>query len=59
MNDILTKQQAADLLQCSERLLAESIRDGKLKASKVGKRIVILKDDLIEFIKANRYKGDS
>ena len=58
MEDILTKQQAAELLQCSERLLAESIKDGKLKASKIGKRIVILKSDLIEFIKLNPYNGE-
>lgn len=58
MEDILTKQQAAELLQCSERLLAESIKEGKLKASKIGKRIVILKSDLIEFIKLNPYNGE-
>jgi excisionase family DNA binding protein len=58
MEDILTKQQAAELLQCSERLLAESIKEGKLKASKIGKRIVILKSDLVDFIKLHPYKGE-
>jgi excisionase family DNA binding protein len=58
MEDILTKQQAAKLLDCSERLIAESIKEGKLKASKIGKRIIILKSDLVDFIKLHPYKGE-
>ena len=58
MDKILTKQQAAELLQVSDRFIADSIRDGHLKAYKVGKRIYILYSELLEFIKNNPYNGE-
>ena len=58
MDKILTKQQAAELLQTSDRFVADSIKDGKLKAYKVGKRIYILYSELLEFIKNHPYNGE-
>lgn len=58
MDKILTKQQAAELLQTSDRFVADSIKDGKLKAYKVGKRIYILYSEVLEFIKNHPYNGE-
>ncbi len=55
MEKILTKQQAAEVLQTNERFIANSIKGGHLKAYKVGKRIYILHSELIEFIKKHPY----
>lgn len=55
MDKILTKQQAAELLQVSDRFIADSIYDKKLRAYKVGKRIYVLYSDILEFIKKHPY----
>ena len=57
MENILTLQQAAELLQTTDRYLSDNIKAGKLKAYKMGKRIYILNSELIDFIRQNPYKA--
>lgn len=57
MESILTLQQAADILQTTDRYLSDNIKAGKLKAYKMGKRIYILNSELIDFIRMHPYKG--
>lgn len=57
MESILTLQQAAELLQTTDRYLSDNIKAGKLKAYKMGKRIYILNSELIDFIRMHPYKG--
>ena len=48
---ILTKQQAANLLQCTPRFLERQIRAGRLRACKpTGKLVRILRRDLDAFL---------
>ena len=50
--EIYTITFAAKLLECSERYLRDAISKKKLKGYKKGKRLYILKSDLIEWIKS-------
>lgn len=56
MDNILTLQAAAELLQTTDRYLSDNIKAGKLKAYKMGKRVYILQSELIEFLKLHPYK---
>ena len=56
MDNILTLQAAAELLQTTDRLLSDNIKAGSLKAYKMGKRIYILESELIAFIRQHPYK---
>jgi excisionase family DNA binding protein len=50
-NDILRKQDVADLLQCTERHVEDLIRRGDLKASKPSHRMVrIFRKDVDAFL---------
>ena len=53
----MTLQQAAELLQTTDRYLSDNIKAGKLKAYKMGKRIYIINTELIGFIRQHPYKG--
>lgn len=57
MENILTLQQAAKLLQTTDRYLSDNIKAGNLKAYKMGKRIYIINTELIGFIRQHPYKG--
>ena len=57
MESILTLQQAADILQTTDRYLSDNIKAGKLKAYKLGKRIYIIHTELIGFIRQHPYKS--
>jgi excisionase family DNA binding protein len=57
MESIMTLQQAAELLQTTDRYLSDNIKAGKLKAYKMGKRIYIINTELIGFIIQHPYKG--
>lgn len=50
--EVLTKEQVCALLNIKERTLEELLRTKKLKAKKINSRWVILKSDLIEYIKS-------
>lgn len=55
MDKILTLQQAAEMLQTTDRFVSELMKDGQLKGHKVGKRLYILESELIEFVKSQPY----
>lgn len=50
--DVITKEQACELLNIKIRTLDELLRTGKLKAHKKNARWLILRSDLIEYIKS-------
>lgn len=56
MENILTLQQAAELLQTTNRYLSDNIKAGNLKAYKMGKRIYIINTELVGFIRQHPYK---
>jgi excisionase family DNA binding protein len=56
MEQILTLQQASEALSTTDRYLSDSIKAGKLKAYKVGKRIYLLQSELVDFVKQHPYK---
>jgi excisionase family DNA binding protein len=53
LEEVLTKEQVCSVLNLKPRTLDELMRTGKLKAHKVNARWVILKSDLIEYVKAH------
>ena len=57
MESIMTLQQAAELLQTTDRYLSDNIKVGKLRAYKMGKRIYIINTELIGFIRQHPYKA--
>jgi hypothetical protein len=56
MDNILTLQGAADMLQTTDRFLSDNIKASSLKAYKLGKRVYILQSELIDFVKQHPYK---
>lgn len=56
MNKIYTLKQAADMLETTERYLSDNYKAGKLKAYKMGKRVYLLHNDLVDFIQLHPYK---
>jgi len=57
MESIMTLQQAAEILQTTDRYLSDNIKAGKLRAYKMGKRIYIINTELIGFIRQHPYKA--
>jgi excisionase family DNA binding protein len=51
--EVLTKEQVCAVLNLKPRTLDELMRTGKLKAHKVNARWVILKSDLIDYVKSH------
>jgi excisionase family DNA binding protein len=51
--EVLTKEQVCSVLNLKPRTLDELMRTGKLKAHKVNARWVILKSDLIDYVKSH------
>lgn len=51
METLLTVQEAAEKLKVNEFALRKWIREGKIKAAKIGRFWRIKEDDLEEFVK--------
>lgn len=49
--EIYTIKEAADKLQVSERYIRDNVNRKELKAFKRGKRVYILHNDLVEWIR--------
>lgn len=58
--DVYTLEELTTLLQVTRRSLYNWIKDGKLKAFRVGRQWRVTKQSLKEFMEAskNDYKGD-
>lgn len=58
--DVYTLEELTNILQVTRRSLYNWIKDGKLKAFRVGRQWRVTKQSLKEFIEAskNDYKGD-
>ena len=50
MSDIMTPAEAANVMRVNESDILDAIKDGSLKAKKVGKQFRISKDSLEEFM---------
>ena len=50
MDDMLTYEQAAELLHCSKKNLERAWQSGELEAYKPGKRVLFKRADLIRFL---------
>ncbi len=53
-NSFYTVEQVAELLQVHWQTVLNYIKNGKLKAVRLGKGYRIIKDDLDKFIKSNK-----
>jgi excisionase family DNA binding protein len=52
--DFYTLEQLAERLGTTTRHLQNKIGEGKLKASKIGKRLIVTNSDVLDFIKASQ-----
>lgn len=58
--EILTIKEVAEKMQVSTRTVRRWIKEGKLKASRLGHRTYrVLEEDLISFIKDHRKEPES
>jgi excisionase family DNA binding protein len=51
LNDFLTRKQAAKLLRCSDQLISKLIKSKKLRAFKLGRKVIICRSDLLAVLK--------
>jgi excisionase family DNA binding protein len=51
LNDFLSRKQAAKLLVCSDQLISKLIKSKKLRAFKLGRKVIIRRSDLIAVLK--------
>ena len=49
-NSVLTVQEVARILRCTERTVRQNISDGYLRGYRSGKKVLIQKQDLREYI---------
>lgn len=49
--EYFTRKQAATLYQCSDQLISKLIRNKKLRAFKLGRKVIIRRDDLLSLLK--------
>ncbi len=50
-------QEVAEMLKINLRVLRQYVREGKIKASKIGRKYLITDEALKEFIKENEIKA--
>jgi len=50
--EYLTTGEAAELLLVSPRVIGQYVKSKGLKASKIGKRLIIMRHDLDEFVRS-------
>jgi excisionase family DNA binding protein len=50
--EYLTTQEAAELLLVSPRVIGQYVKGKGLKASRIGKRLIIMRHDLDEFVRS-------
>ena len=55
MKELLTVQEAARALKCSERHVRHLIESGRLSAYKPGKRYLIARENVLGFLKKAEY----
>jgi excisionase family DNA binding protein len=56
MQELLTTNEVLGILKVTRPTLLRLIKDGKLKAVKVGHNYRILKDDLDRFVRGENFK---
>jgi excisionase family DNA binding protein len=49
--EYLTCKQAAAMYSCSDQLISKLIRNKKLRAFKLGRKVIIHRDDLLALLK--------
>ena len=49
----MTAQDAADMLGVSKAVITNAIRSGRLPGNKVGRTYMVMRKDLIEFMRGN------
>lgn len=52
MNDILNLNETADYLRVSKQTVYNMIKDGRIKAYKVGREWKILRSDIVEYLES-------
>ena len=53
--DVYTLEELSEQLDMDKQTLRSYIKNGKLKASKIGNKYFVTGDDVMELIQANRY----
>lgn len=49
-------QEVADILKINIRVLRQYVREGKIKASKIGRKYLITEEEIKDFVKRNEKK---
>jgi excisionase family DNA binding protein len=52
--EFLSRKQAAAMFRCSDQLISKLIKNKKLRAFKLGRKVIIRKDDLLSVLKECR-----
>ena len=50
LNEFLSRKQAAKLLVCSDQLISKLIKGKKLRAFKLGRKVIIHRSDLLALL---------
>jgi excisionase family DNA binding protein len=50
-NEFLSRKQAAELLVCSDQLISKLIKSKKLRAFKLGRKVIIKRADLLSVLR--------
>lgn len=55
---LLTLEEAANILRCSTRTLRSRIKDGEINASLIGNKLLIEYNEIIRYIEKSKLKGE-
>lgn len=58
-NELLSQKQAREYLKCSESFLAKKRKAGEIKFLKAGRKVLIPKEFLIDYLKKGGESGKS
>lgn len=55
---LLTLEEAANILRCSTRTLRSRIKDGEINASLIGNKLLIEYNEIVRYIEKSKLKGE-
>lgn len=55
---LLTLEEAANILRCSTRTLRTRIKDGEVNASLIGNKLLIEYNEIVRYIEKSKLKGE-
>ena len=59
MDDVMTLQEASVVLHCHPEVLRRWARAGRIPGSKIGKRWLFIRSDLIDYVRSHQHEVSS